>query len=127
MDMLSHCSNSAKDKRKKSKSSLIAAKQILEQFANTCRQLDLGRVAVKEDIYDVKQYDSLGVYHHLGGTRMGDSIKDSVVDTNLKVHKNKNLFITGSSVFPSSGYTNPTFTIVQLSLYLGDHILQNTI
>ena len=58
---------------------------------------------------------------------MGDSIKDSVVDTNLKVHKNKNLFITGSSVFPSSGYTNPTFTIVQLSLYLGDHILQNTI
>ena len=114
-------------KYKKSKSSLIAAKQILEQFANTCRQLDLGRVAVKEDIYDVKQYDSLGVYHHLGGTRMGDSIKDSVVDTNLKVHKNKNLFITGSSVFPSSGYTNPTFTIVQLSLYLGDHILQNTI
>ena len=41
---------------------------------------------------------------------------------NLKVHNNKNLYVSGSSVFPTSGYTNPTFTIVQLSLRLGDHI-----
>jgi len=112
---------------KKSKSTLITAKQILEEFANICRELDIGRVAIKEDIHEIKQYESLGIYHHLGGTRMGVGTKDSVVDVNLKVHKNKNLFITGSSIFPSSGYTNPTFTIVQLSLKLGDHISKSII
>ncbi len=112
---------------KKSKSTLVSAKKTLEEFANTCREFDLGRVAIKDDIYELKQYDSLGVYHHLGGTRMGNSMEDSVVDKNLKVHKNKNLFVTGSSVFPSSGYTNPTFTIVQLSLNLGNYISKNII
>ena len=87
-----------------------------------CRKLDLGRIAIRQSINDLKNYDSLGVYHHIGGTRIGTNIKDSVVDYNLKVHNNKNLYVTGSSVFPTSGYTNPTFTIVQLSLRLGDHI-----
>ena len=53
---------------------------------------------------------------------IGTDIKNSVVDYNLKVHNNKNLYVVGSSVFPTSGYTNPTFTIIQLSLRLGDHI-----
>ena len=51
-------------------------------------------------------------------------MNSSVVDTNLKVHNNKNLVIAASSVFPSSGYTNPTFTIVQLSLRLGEYIFK---
>ena len=71
---------------------------------------------------DLKNYESLGVYHHIGGTRIGSDSKNSVVDNNLKIHGNKNLYIAGSSVFPTSGYTNPTFTIVQLSLRLGEHI-----
>jgi len=107
---------------KKSITSLISAKTILKEFADMCRKLDLGRIAIRQSINDLKNYDSLGVYHHIGGTRIGTNIKDSVVDYNLKVHNNKNLYVTGSSVFPTSGYTNPTFTIVQLSLRLGDHI-----
>ena len=109
---------------KKSNTTLKTAKTILEEFADICRKLEIGRVAVKKDIDQLKNYESLGVYHHLGGTRIGKNMNNSVVDTNLKIHNNKNLFIVGSSVFPSSGYTNPTFMIVQLSLRLGEYIFK---
>ena len=61
-------------------------------------------------------------YHQLGGTRMGSSIKDSVVDKNLKVHGINNLFINGSSVFRTGSYTHPTYTIVKLALRLSDYL-----
>ena len=64
-------------------------------------------------------------FHHLGGTRMGQDEKNSVVDKNLKVHNSKNLFICGSSVFPSGGHANPTLTIIQLSLRLSDFLKYN--
>jgi choline dehydrogenase-like flavoprotein len=38
------------------------------------------------------------------------------------VHSLSNLFVAGSSVFPSSGAANPTLTIVQLALRLADHL-----
>ena len=100
---------------------------MIEDFANTCRKLDLGRVGIDKKIYELKDYDSLGVYHHLGGTGLGKNKNTSVVDPDLRLHNNKNLFVTGSSVFPTSGYTNPTFTIIQLSLRLGDHISKKII
>ena len=56
---------------------------------------------------------------------MGASYKDSVVDKNLKVHDCKNLFVAGSSVFPSGGHANPTLTIVQLSLRLSEYLFKN--
>ena len=57
--------------------------------------------------------------------QIGSGVSDesfSLVDSNLKVHNTKNLFVAGSSVFRSSGYSNPTFTIVQLSIRLGEKI-----
>ena len=59
----------------------------------------------------------------MGGTRIGVSVTDSVVDKNLKVHGIENLYITGSSVFRTSGHCHPTYTIVQLSLRLAEHII----
>lgn len=62
--------------------------------------------------------------HHLGTTRMSASTEPSegVVDQNLKVHGIDNMFVAGSSVFPTAGVSNPTTTIVTLSLRLADHI-----
>ena len=53
---------------------------------------------------------------------MSDSSDIGVVDRNLKVHGTDNFFVAGSSVFPSGGHANPTLSIVQLSLRLGQHI-----
>jgi choline dehydrogenase-like flavoprotein len=47
---------------------------------------------------------------------------NGVVDANLKVHGSRNLFICGSSVFPTSGHANPTLTIAALSLKLSDYL-----
>lgn len=66
--------------------------------------------------------DLHGGYHHMGTTRMNNDPKQGVVDENCRVHGIENLYIAGSSVFPTSGYANPTLTIVALSLRLADHI-----
>lgn len=67
----------------------------------------------------------LGIWgggHFISTTRMGMSEFDSVVDGNCKVHATDNLYIAGSSVFTAAGAANPTYTIVAMSLRLGDHI-----
>jgi len=34
--------------------------------------------------------------------------------------------VLGSSIFPTAGHVNPTFTICQLALRLGDHLKNKT-
>lgn len=65
---------------------------------------------------------SVGGNHHLGTTRMHRDPKRGVVDADARVHGIENLFVAGSSVFPSYGYSNPTLTIVALSIRLADHL-----
>ncbi|MBI4090871.1 MAG: GMC family oxidoreductase [Candidatus Komeilibacteria bacterium] len=60
--------------------------------------------------------------HHMGTTRMGSDPRTSVVDKNCKVHGLSNLYIAGSSVFPASGYANPTCTITALAVRLAEHL-----
>lgn len=72
----------------------------------------------KEDL----KFEKTAMHHHMGATRMHHDPKQGVVDANCKVHGLTNLFIAGCSVFPTSGYANPTLTIIALSLRLADHI-----
>ena len=58
--------------------------------------------------------------HHIGGAVMGKSSKDSFVDQNLKVHSLKNLYISSSAVFPTSGGANPTWTIAAMSHWMAN-------
>lgn len=60
--------------------------------------------------------------HHIGTTRMHDDATQGVVDRDCRVHGVANLFIAGSSVFPTSGAANPTLTLVALALRLADHV-----
>jgi choline dehydrogenase-like flavoprotein len=60
--------------------------------------------------------------HHIGTTRMNEDPHQGVVDTNCRVHGISNLFISGSSVFPTSGSAAPTLTIVALAIRLADHL-----
>lgn len=63
-----------------------------------------------------------GHYHHMGTTRMAVDERKGVVDTNCKVHNVNNLYIAGSSVFPTGGYINPTLTLLALGLRLSEHL-----
>jgi choline dehydrogenase-like flavoprotein len=65
--------------------------------------------------------------HHMGTTRMSDDPKRGVVDRHAKVHGIANLYVAGSSVFPSSGHANPTFTIIALALRLAQHLRSRAI
>ncbi len=60
--------------------------------------------------------------HHMGTTRMSQDPRTGVVDKNCRVHEVRNLYIAGSSVFPTAGMANPTLTIVALAVRLADHI-----
>ena len=63
-----------------------------------------------------------GGNHHMGTTRMHVDPREGVVDADGRVHGIRNLYIAGSSVFPTGGFANPTFTIVALAIRLGDHL-----
>ena len=60
--------------------------------------------------------------HHMGTTRMGADPRSSVVDPTCRVHDYANLFIGSSSVFPTSGFSNPTLTMMALCLRMADQI-----
>ncbi len=61
-------------------------------------------------------------YHHMGTTRMSADPAEGVVTANCNVFGYDNLFVAGSSVFSTSGWANPTLTLVALALRLGDHL-----
>lgn len=60
--------------------------------------------------------------HHMGTTRMHDDPKRGVVDANAQVHGIPNLFVVGSSIFPTYGASNPTMNMIALTLKLADHL-----
>ena len=53
---------------------------------------------------------------------MADEPKRGVVDRDCKVHGLDNLYVAGSSVFPTAGIGTPTLMIVALALRLADHL-----
>jgi choline dehydrogenase-like flavoprotein len=65
----------------------------------------------------------IGAGHIMGTCRMGDDPKQSVVDKFQRSHDHKNLYLVGSSTFPTGATANPTLTIAALSLRTAKHIL----
>ncbi len=101
------------------------------QMASTTLHLlgtEIGRVgfgrlrsSLKDDTISWPE-DFYGDEHHVGTTRMSREPSDGVVDENCRVHGLSNVYIAGSSVFPTTSANNPTLTIVALALRLADHI-----
>jgi choline dehydrogenase-like flavoprotein len=60
--------------------------------------------------------------HHMGTTRMSHDPKRGVVNSDSRAHGIDNLYVIGSSVFPTVGCGNPTLTIVALALRLADFL-----
>jgi choline dehydrogenase-like flavoprotein len=64
--------------------------------------------------------------HHLGTTRMHQDPRQGVVNPDSQVHGVDNLFVGGSSVFPTYGASNPTLNLIALTLRLADHLKKVT-
>ena len=60
--------------------------------------------------------------HNIGTTRMSKDPSQGVVNCDCRIHNVDNLYVAGSSVFPTSSHANPTLMIVAMSLRLADHL-----
>lgn len=100
----------------------------LMTLAQRMAALDMGRARIRDWVlaepigWPLITQDEVGGKHHMGTTRMADDPRRGVVDRDCRVHGVANLYIGGSSVFATGGHANPTYTIVQLALRLGDHL-----
>jgi choline dehydrogenase-like flavoprotein len=62
--------------------------------------------------------------HELGTCRMGDDPKTSVLNKWSQSHDIKNLFVVDGSSFVSSGWQNPTMTIVALAMRSSEYLAE---
>ena len=91
----------------------------LEILATEVGRLGWGRVQLPEPEDEAWQEQIHGGWHHMGTTRMAADEKQGVVDRDCRVHGLGNLFVAGSSVFPTGGWANPTLTLVALAVRTG--------
>jgi len=96
-----------------------------ETVARELTRAGLARVRIKPWVHDSEGLPPDKVdygNHHMGTTRMSETPLTGVVDRDGRVHSVPNLYIAGSSVFPTSGLSNPTVNIVALALRLAGHL-----
>jgi choline dehydrogenase-like flavoprotein len=87
---------------------------------------EIGRIRLMEWLRDETNDDWTpalgGGWHNMGTTRMSDNSKQGVVDANCKVFGLTNLYMAGSSCFPTSGAANPSLSLLALTFRLSDHL-----
>ncbi|MEM9579983.1 MAG: GMC family oxidoreductase [Pseudomonadota bacterium] len=101
-------------------------REVALAFAQHLAEADIGRMSLSDWVLDPSQEiefnEDITAYHHIGTTRMTADATTGVVDPNCRVFGSENLYLSGSSVFPSGGHANPTAPIMGLSLRLADHL-----
>ncbi|ARR54392.1 GMC oxidoreductase [Rhizorhabdus wittichii DC-6] len=95
---------------------------LAREVARDLARMDIARMKIAPEVLG-RRITSFGVQsHHMGTTRMSADPRFGVVDARQKVHGIDNLYVAGSSVYPTGGAINPTFTLVAMSLRLADHL-----
>ncbi len=77
------------------------------------------RLALEDGFRDITFDDS---HHHMGGARMAVSSGEGVVDPDLQLHGVSNAYLCSASVFSTSGFSNPTHTLIALAIRLADRL-----
>lgn len=99
--------------------------KVFKLFSATARDFGWGRIQLRKEADVNSGHPTRGLMeasHPSGATRMSNDSKRGVVDRNLRVHSVKNLYVCGSSVFPTNSYVSPTFTIAALAARLAEHL-----
>lgn len=94
----------------------------LELLAAELGSRGLGRLRIDVEDLALSAHPMQGASHHMGTARMHRDPDSGVVDEHGRVHGVDNLYVAGSAVFPTSGYANPTLTIVALALRLAERL-----
>lgn len=101
---------------------IVTMRAAIDHLARAVIADGLGRVALhpwtRDPLAARVEWD--WSWHHNGTTRMAHRPADGVVDPDQLVFGTRNLHVAGASVFPTSGFVNPTLTIVAMSLRLGE-------
>lgn len=106
---------------------LATIRHVVESCGRGVGMADLGRLKFDgNSLSEAWVDDAFWQIHHAGGTRMSADPAKGVVDANCKVHGVANLYVAGSSVFPTSGQANPTMNFLALALRLAEHLEKGT-
>ena len=100
------------------RTALVMAKAIAAEV----ERLHIATARVDHDAFADGGLHLPDVAHPTGSTRMSARPEDGVVDADCRVHGVDNLFVAGSSVFPTGGHANPTQTILALAIRLADRL-----
>ena len=103
----------------------LDARRSTELLAEDFERLGLGRVVSIWDRGSARPQVVTGGWHHMGTTMMSSDPRSGAVDANCRVYGIENLFVAGSSVFATSGYANPTLSLVALAIRLGRHLIES--
>jgi len=104
---------------------------LVDLLGSECERLGLGQVEPAPWLKDEAEpwhtdplvsAHPIGGYHHMGTTRMAKHERDGVADGFGTVFGVHNLYIAGSSLFPTSGWANPTLTLMALALRTSERI-----
>lgn len=106
------------------------ASELVKATSRAFKKAGFGQIALADWLQDGRgwQFDPLvsahpiGGFHHMGTTRMADDPKQGVTDAFGRVHGLDNLFVAGTSLFPTGGWANPTLPMLALALRTSDHI-----
>jgi gluconate 2-dehydrogenase alpha chain len=96
----------------------------------TKKAVEIGRAMGAKEIrsfaglkhYDTVRYQST---HVQGGTSMGASPTDSVVNKYGQSWQAANLFVLGASTYPQNAAPNPTITVVALAYHSADAVIDH--
>lgn len=101
---------------------LLAGHRILAEEAGRLGYARM-RIEIDPDPDPDEMFEGvLGAGHHMGTARMSDDPATGVCTPDGRLHSVANLWVAGSALFPTSGYANPTLTIVAMTLKLSDHL-----
>ena len=67
----------------------------------------------------------MGSAHPQSGNKIGSNSKNSVVDSDCRVHNFKNLFVCDASVFPTAVGVNPQITVMAVASMISSRIIND--
>jgi choline dehydrogenase-like flavoprotein len=91
--------------------------------ANFEEGLKIAKATGAQEVWSAR--GNMPTIHLMGGTIMGANAGSSVTNSYGQTHDIPNLYVAGPGIFATAGASNPTYTILALSLRGAEHLASN--